>query len=409
MIRRLAAKQFKSIRDTGMTMGRCTLLIGPNAGGKSNILDAVRFLQGVGNGFTVREILDGTPPGAAYRSWAGLRGGAAEALWRGDEPADTGPDSWLHDLPRQSFAIYAALAEAEQDGYIIAVHPEHALIVHETLQWQGKGFVTLAEPDPQDVILARLWRGKKGQPPQWPFPTATPLLTRIPAVPPAKSSPAELSAACRAVAAQFANIQFLDLDPKCLRAYAQRDHPAMGDHGENFAAVALHLAEEGVLQPWLSQLLPDGVRAIRPFRTEFGEVMFGVEDTTSAHISARSLSDGTLRFVALTTALLAPTRPDLLLIEEIENGLHPARLGLIVEMLLAAAEERGQIIATTHSPAVLAHWPEDRHEDILVVTRADDGRGTEIVSLPDMPGYEEALAHQRLDELHIEGWTAAPV
>ena len=108
MIARLAAKHFRGIGDEGMTFGACTLLIGPNGGGKSNILDAIRFLQGVGNGFTVREILDGKPEGAAQRKWDGIRGGAAEALWRGGASADSGPDAWAPGLAGHSFAIYAS-------------------------------------------------------------------------------------------------------------------------------------------------------------------------------------------------------------------------------------------------------------------------------------------------------------
>ncbi len=410
MIHRLAAKQFRGIRDQGLTLGRCNLLIGPNGGGKSNILDAIRFLQGVGNGFTVRDILDGKPEGATQRKWDGLRGGAAEALWRGALRAETGPDSWLPGLPLESFAIYVASSDNDSDGYIIAVNPDHAAVVYEQAFRRGKGFVTETEPEPHDLIMARLWRGTTGQPPQWPFSTMAPLLPRIAEAPPAKSAAArELSAVCRTIASDLADVQFLDLDVKCLRAYTHPSHQTLGDRGENFAAVALRLAESGVLKPWLSELLPDGVRDVRPFTTDLGEVMFGIEETNGAHVSARSLSDGTLRFTALATALMAPTRPGLLLVEEIENGLHPSRLRLVVEMLLAAAEERGQIIATTHSPALLAHWPRDRHEDVLVVTRSEQDGGTKVVPLPEMPGYDEGLAHRRLDELQIEGWTASPV
>ncbi len=134
--------------------------------------------------------------------------------------------------------------------------------------------------------------------------------------------------------------------------------------------------------------------------------MFGVEEVTGAHVSARSLSDGTLRFVALATALLSPTRAELLLIDEVENGLHPSRLRLVVEMPLAAAEAHGQVIVTTHSPAMLAYWPQDRHEDILVVSRDEDDRGTTVVALPEVPGYVQAISTQSLGELQLEGWMA---
>lgn len=410
MIQRLAAKYFRGLRDEGMTFGPCTLLIGPNGGGKSNIFDAIRFLQGVGHGLTVREILDGKPEGAAQRKWSGLRGGAAEALWRGPGPSGHGSETWLPGPPHHSFALYVGFDEYDQNGYIIGVHPERAVVVHENLRVGGKGFDTLDPAEPDDLIAARLLRGTRGKPPQWVFPAGTPVLSQIAARPPANTAAvAELATACRRVRDELADVQFLDIDVKELRAYAHPSHPTLGDHGENFAAVALRLAAAGVLKPWLSELLPDGVRDIHPFSTDLGELMFGIEEMNGARVSARSLSDGTLRFVALVSALLSPTRPSLLLIEEIETGLHPSRLRLVVEMLMAAAEERGQIIVTTHSPALLAHWPKERHDDVLVVTRAEEDGSTVVTTLPEMPGYEEALAHQQLDELHIEGWTATPI
>jgi predicted ATPase len=410
MIRRVAAKHFKGIWDAGVTFGPCTLLIGPNGGGKSNIFDAIRFLQGVGNGFTVREILDGKAESATQRKWEGLRGGAAEALWRGATPPAPRPGTFLPELPHDAFAVYAALDDRDEDGYLVAVHPANALVVHE-MAWQGAtGFTTGPDLTPQDVISARLWRGTKGKPPDWPFAAGVPLLTRIAAAPPVKGAVgAALSATCRMLAAHLADVQFLDLDVRCLRSYAHPSQKTLGDHGENFAAVAQRLSQEGVLRPWIAELLPDGIRDVRPFSTDLGEIMFGIEEVSGAHLSARSLSDGTLRFAALATALFSPTRPEVLLIEEIENGLHPSRLHLMVEMLLAAVAERGQIIATTHSPALLAYWPKDRHDDVLVVTHAEDDGGTRIVPLPQMPGYDQALAGQRLDELQIEGWTATPV
>ena len=78
---------------------------------------------------------------------------------------------------------------------------------------------------------------------------------------------------------------------------------------------------------------------------------------------AQILSDGTLRFAALTAALFQPNTPGLLLLEEIENGIHPTRLRLLVELLRSRAKlGKPQVLATTHSPIVLA-WlkPKNTH------------------------------------------------
>ena len=104
-IKHVAGKRFRGLRDAGVEFGDLTLLIGPNGGGKSNLLDTIRFLQGAGNGFSIAEILDGRPEGAAHRKWDGIRGKASESLWQGALPADGTP--LVPSLPREAFAIYA--------------------------------------------------------------------------------------------------------------------------------------------------------------------------------------------------------------------------------------------------------------------------------------------------------------
>lgn len=401
MIDRLAALQFRGLRDVSVRLDNLTLLVGPNGGGKSNLLDALRFLQGVGNGFTVGEILDGKPEGAANRKWDGIRGRAAEALWQGARPADDA--AWEPGLPRQSFALYAGLGAEDDDGYSIAVDPERRCVTGEAMVYRGKGYSTTGRGS-DNVLEAALRRGSRGRPLTQTYGSSVPLLTQLSRA----GAPTALAASCREIAQQLADVRFLDLDVRCLREATPPHYDTLGEHGENFAAVATALAGEDVLQPWLSEFLADPVRDIRPFRTELGDVMFGVVEHNGAHISARSLSDGTLRFVALATALFSPTRSGLLLIEEIENGLHPSRLRLVVEMLVAASE-RGQIVVTTHSPAVLAFWPQERHVDVLVATQGEAGAGAVVLPLTKMPGYAEALAERRLDQLQIEGWTAARV
>ena len=62
-----------------LSLGRLNLFIGTNASGKSNFLDALRVLQGIGSGFTISEIFDGKPPSATREMWEGIRGGSSKA------------------------------------------------------------------------------------------------------------------------------------------------------------------------------------------------------------------------------------------------------------------------------------------------------------------------------------------
>jgi len=72
--------------------------------------------------------------------------------------------------------------------------------------------------------------------------------------------------------------------------------------------------------------------------------------------TARVLSDGTLRFLALLALAYAPQPPGLVCFEEPENGVHPGRLPFIVDTLRGISERgseegrRSQVLVNSHSP-----------------------------------------------------------
>ena len=83
MIDRIVVENFKSLRRVDLRLGRMNLFVGANASGKSNFLDLLRVLQGIGNGFTISEILDGKPRSATSAQWEGIRGGSRLACFAG--------------------------------------------------------------------------------------------------------------------------------------------------------------------------------------------------------------------------------------------------------------------------------------------------------------------------------------
>jgi predicted ATPase len=87
---------------------------------------------------------------------------------------------------------------------------------------------------------------------------------------------------------------------------------------------------------------------------------------------ANQLSDGTLRFIALTTALLQPNPPATILLDEPELGLHPYALNLLAALLKKAATTT-QVIVSTQSAPLLDNF---EAEDIIVVERDKEGAST---------------------------------
>jgi predicted ATPase len=89
------------------------------------------------------------------------------------------------------------------------------------------------------------------------------------------------------------------------------------------------------------------------------------------YFNASSLSDGTLRFIALATLFLQPEefRPSVILVDEPELGLHPYAIGMLAA-LIRQVSVTTQVIVSTQSALLLDHF---EPEDVLVADRVDDG------------------------------------
>lgn len=98
---------------------------------------------------------------------------------------------------------------------------------------------------------------------------------------------------------------------------------------------------------------------------------------SEAYFDASSLSDGTLRFMALATLFLQPEayRPSVILVDEPELGLHPYAITMLAS-LVKQASIKTQVILATQSPLLLDHF---HPEDVLVADRVE--RGTQFTRL----------------------------
>lgn len=99
------------------------------------------------------------------------------------------------------------------------------------------------------------------------------------------------------------------------------------------------------------------------------------------------VSSGTLRMLALMTALLSESEANLIGIEEPENYLHPTALSAFVDYLLSL-RKRVQFLVTTHSPLLLDYL--NKPEAVRVVRR-DGKKGTVVLPQHNPDGVQKAL------------------
>ena len=134
-----------------------------------------------------------------------------------------------------------------------------------------------------------------------------------------------------------------------------------------------------------------------------------VELTSGQRIPAAQLSEGILYFLAY--AALQHVRPSpILLIEEPETGLHPARIREVITMLrkISEAPDGPQIVMATHSPLVINEMKPD---EVSLVTRTVE-EGTKVVCIKDTPFFQERHEVMSLGELwlnYCDGVEEAPL
>lgn len=408
MIRRLVVENFKSLRRVDLKLGRFNLLIGANASGKSNFLDALRVLQGIGHGFAVDEIFDGKPKSATGAAWSGIRGGSTGACFAGKP----------HETANQDARPARTNEEVKIEAYGGKMHlfwwfsttliPRGGRVAREHFRCRILGRVR-RELDPgydAESRLRYLSRGPGG-PPDVPFDATRSAIRRFAGR--ELQVQKEHSDAASSVAALFANVQHVAPDPERLRGYSDaRLVQRMGDHGENFAALVQTIGQDAEAKDaylsWLQQLRPEEVDDVGTLSGAVGEPLFMLREG-GQEFPAPVLSDGTLRFAAIAAAFFQPDMPLLMTMEAMEKGIHASRLRLLVELLRSQAETSGaQVFATTHSPTVLDWLEEDDYKTTFLFRRDDATGESRVRSLADVPHFMDVVRKKPVSELFSEGW-----
>lgn len=406
MITAIEIKGFKSLENVHLKLAHLNLFIGTNASGKSNFFDALRLLQGIGYGFTIDEILNGKPKSANSEVWESLRGGSSRADFISRKDSET-------DIDEQVISIEVDLetfgAKPHQMKYCIGISAQMGCLRSEMLQVDGRD-VYNSEPVsnyPFGVAFGvRYYHGKKGTQPNYYFEKSRPVLHQLYRAPYAIKAHIEAIESCIKA---LSNTQRIDPSPTVLRDYSHAHLvKRMGERGENFAALvkAILMDEKAksAYLTWLKQLTPTEVDDVEVLKGALEEPLFALRENGKV-FPAQILSDGTLRFAAIAAAFFQPDMPDILTVEEIENGIHPSRLRLLVELLKSQSVSSNlQIMATTHSPIVLSWLKKDDYATTFFCKRSEETGASLITPLKEVPGFQDIVDKHLIGDLFSEGW-----
>lgn len=409
MITSLQLTNWKSFEQANLYIDSLTVLIGTNASGKSNALDALSFLNRIATGTMLTAALQGDTGLPA------LRGGA----------------EWAARKPGDSFSLCATIRADEATDYEYRLEcrvtdnrcdlqAEHLTRIKYRL---GKHITRKSEvgriklirtdtctTDDSPTIVARLYNEKQGTPRQ---------LSRTHAVLfqlVGQKLRQEIQDGVTEVVNVLRDIFILDPISSHMRGYAPLAEKLEPD-ARNIAGVLAALPEEkkrdieGVLTEYASQLPERDIRrvyaeTVGKFKTDamlYCEEQWR-EDIEPPTVDARGMSDGTLRFLAILTALLTRPKNSLLVIEEVDNGLHPSRARLLLDVLQKFGKQRGvDVLVTTHNPALLDAMG-SKMVPFITVTHRDPRTGASILTLmEEITQLPKLLAQGQIGRLSSEG------
>lgn len=426
MLTRLRVIGFKNLVDTEVRFGPFTCVAGSNGAGKSNLFDVIAFI----NDLASHSIVEAASrvrshEGGSTASLSSLFSRKGGETWRDIElevdffvPKKVLDDFDREAIPSSTYLTYKVSLRyvpgkggaeriellEEELTYIPKSEsvkrigfPVEKLFLDSVLGGNKRSdFIsTERSSDGRAVVLLRQDQ-VKGPPSR--IPASTSPRTVLSTV---NTDDRPTALAARREMQSWAQLQ---LEPSKLRApdgFSSDDR--LGPDGEHLPATLLRLGDFDKVSNLLARLLPD----VDSLRVDVDEARRSktiyLTQRGGAEHAARSLSDGTLRFLALAVLSCDPLAGGVICMEEPENGIHPARIPAIVELLKGMCVDVGapvgddnpmrQIIINTHSPVVIKNLNTD---DLVIATPVRMGR-TSITTFAAIKGtWRSAVAHAGL-------------
>ena len=391
MITSLRLVDFKNFADETLRAGPFTVIVGANASGKSNIRDAFRFLHGIGRGYTLSEIVGGKYGAGGQVEWEPIRGAANEIIRFGQPAFGMGLELTVANRTA-SYEVEVSPEISGKNGFRVT-YERLRLGQERVYEKQRSGYgdpkVIVGGGHKIDIALDR------------------PALTQVCDNGRTHGSDRER---VEPVIDALSNMRFLDPAPDRMRLPAYPDHTILGDRGEDLAAVLNDIYADPkrreLLASWTRELTPMDVAGFEfPINPYDGRMGLFIHETNGRKVSAHSASDGTLRFLTLLGAMFGTKQTQLCFFEEMDGGIHPARLWLLLDLIeKQAAKGDMQVMTTSHSPDMLTFAGDTTFENMSVVCRLEDSHDAIIRPLSVLPNAKELRKSQGLGRLLAGGW-----
>lgn len=402
MIKCFTFQDFKSFRNAELNVEPLTTLIGTNSSGKSNAIEGISLLATITTGLELSTILDGTKTmGTTVRG--GSRGCArfkTSAFKLGCLIDWTENKDLLYEI---KIGVNGQIAIEEEGLYLVNAN---------TLgPKSNKIFKTKATERDRAEIKVEYRNGKRGMNPDT-------ICVRSQAILPqmlgkiGRESEEEREIVCmmERVAFQLKNIQMITPVPSEIRNYVRISDVDLRTNCDNISAVLNKMCknpdDKKKLLQVVNKLPENNVVDIEFIETKIGDVIFALRErnlNSTELVDARQLSDGTLRCIAVLAAVLMSEPESMILIEEIDNGIHPAKVYQLLNQLIQIGRERKiDMIITTHNATLMNAYKKDELIGVSVVYREKERGTSKITSFVDIDHFPSMLASGGLGNAMID-------
>jgi len=341
-ISKLTIKGYKSIRNLeDFELRNINILIGPNGGGKSNFIEFFSFLRAISKGRS--------------QYFVTHQGGADRILYLGSK------------ITKE---LVGSITSSERTSWEFKLFPSK---VDELLFYEEE--VTAGHSSLSTKCARKLEHGLH----------ESTLFSKRNAEDEEREYVEEIRNSIQPVIENWVVYHFHDTSDFAAvkKPCSKRDYEYLRPDASNLAAFLLFLKKKHESE---YQSIRETVQLAAPFFDDFllrdsldnpDETLLEWRQKGSDYpFHPSQISDGTLRFICLATALLQPNPPSTILLDEPELGLHPYALAILAG-LIQKASYRAQVIVSTQSAALIDHF---QPEDIILVERKND---ESVFSRPD--------------------------
>ena len=401
MLSSFTIEGFKSYRKATLELAPLTVLIGANASGKSNAIEALRLL-----------------------SWIvqGNRLGAIRYAVQEEDRTVRGTVKDLGFRKRRVFSLSCGTTHPRWNHYSIKLRrleDDDLHITSEILTGPDERVplfqIVSSQETGGDVWVAYNNFARGGRKPQVRCTDQLAVLTQLQSSARFEAGQKTAQKIIPEVATQYqdwlSNVVFLDPQPAAMRGYGYATERILTGSGASLSGVLYNLCEKPKIRRELLQFveaLPEqNIGKIDFIETPRSEVMVKLTETFGGRNSAYDatlLSDGTLRVLAIAAAVLSAPEGSLVVIEEIDNGVHPSRAEQLLDRLLRVATRRDlRVLISSHNPALLDALPDDAVPDVVFCYRDIESGTSRLTRLMDIPDYPELIAQGAVGHLMTRG------